>query len=46
MKTFTNIFLSEEFFEHVIYVETKYFYDLEKDSLIESIKEIDELIVL
>ena len=46
LKTFMKIFPSEEFFEHVIYVETKYFYDLEKDSLIESIKEIDELIVL
>ena len=44
LKTFMNIFPSEDFFEHLIYVETNFFVHKEKDSLIESIKDNDELI--
>ena len=38
-----SIFPSEDFFEHLIYVETNFFVHKEKDSLIESIKENVEL---
>ena len=44
LKTFMSIFPSEDFFEHLIYVETNFFVHKEKDSLIESIKANDELI--
>ena len=44
LKTFMTIFPSEQFFDHVIYVETNFTHHREKDSLIESIKENDELI--
>lgn len=44
LKTFITIFPSENFFEHIILVETCFFKKIEKDPFIDSIKDNDELI--
>ena len=44
LKEFIDIFPSENFFEHIILVETSYFKKIEKDSLIDSIKANNDLV--
>ena len=44
LKEFIDIFPSENFFEHIILVETSYFKKIEKDSLIDSTKANNDLV--
>lgn len=44
MKTFINVFPSEDFLEYIILVETNFYKNIEKDSFIDSIKNEIELV--